>query len=500
MSELEPSNNLPDSNKHEPEVRLGREEATKAFGWTVLFSIGTKLVFPLIGLYISRTLGPGPMGAYGLLLTIIGFSEIIRDAGLSQTYLADPTKDPRKDEAYFTVALITGAIPAIILLAGSSWAAEFFQQPDLEWSLRFAAFIMVLNGAATVPRAKMLRAGHLAKSGFYDIVASGTGLALAIILVSLGFGFKALVAQLVYGAILAFLAVWVRYPVKRVYFSIESFRLVGRKSLSVMSANALNNIFLLSDQIVISKNLGPVFNGYFTQALNLCYKPMDLLIFPLTRTLMVAFSQSSDDQERLRRMYGRSLTAAILTALPIYVFLGLFAEPVILLLLGEKFRGSIPVVSTLCIYLSFRVLGNISGHALVPIGKHFYSFFPWLLALASTGILLVFALPMKQLMPIVWSFTVGAIIVYATIFAFGLKFCRPPDEQLRRIGQSLAVLGIIALITAGLALLPLPGLAKLLVAAIVIPVCHLAAIGTIFAKDVLRYLRLRGPKLLWAEL
>lgn len=502
------------TDEHQPEprpepsrIQLDKSSASKAFAWSMLFSVVSKVVFPLAGLYIVRTLGPETMGAFSLMMTIVGFSEVLRDAGLTQTYLALPSVDRKKDGSYLMVALSTGLLFAAILAGSSAPLSRFFGLPDLSWSLAAVAFAVLMNGASTIPRAKMLREGHIKRYGLVDLIGSGLGLAIAISMVAMGYGFVALVVQVVFASLYMLVVSWASYPVRTINLGIDAFREVGRKSLAVLAANGINNLFLFADHTVINKFAGTISNGYFGQATNLAYKPADLFVFPLTRTLMVAFSQSAVDQDRLARVYARSLTVAILVVLPIYAFLGAFADPIIRLLLTSKFEGSIPIFSAMCLYLSIRVLGNISGYALVPAGKHFQTFYPWLVAAVATGAA-VFAtvraggpFPNSSLlMPIVWCFVGGAFLVYTTLLWLGVRYCKPIGEERVKLFRAIYSLAASCSAIALIRTLPISGNFQLAAAAIVGPILHLGFVGTFFARKPLYYLNRTGPKRLWSEL
>ena len=69
--------------------------------------------------------------------------------------------------------------------------------------------------------------------------------------------------------------------------------------------------------------------------------------------------------------------------------------------------------------------GRVTKAALVPAGKHVWTFYPWILALAvTTGSLWYFYKPSKPNIPletIVWCFTAGALCVYILVVALALS-------------------------------------------------------------------------------
>lgn len=502
----DPEQELPESK--EPSVKLDKRSASRALGWSMIYAVITKLVFPLAGLYVNRKLGPTQLGTFALIQTIVSFSEVIRDAGLTQTFMAEPLMDRRKEGSYFMVSIVTALIPASILVFSAPSLARFFQLPDLTWALPLVTLVILINGFSTIPRAKMLKDGQIKLQGFIELVGGALGLAMVIVMVYFGVGYVALICQMLFASVYTSIANWIRYPIGSINVSIQAFRDVGRKSLAVLAGNGLNNLFLFADQTVINKFAGATAGGYLGVASNLAYKPADLFVFPLTRTLMVAFSQSSVDKVKLASVYARSLTAALIVALPIYSLLAVFAAPIIWILLGHQFEGSIVPLQAMCVFLSFRVFGNISGYALVPAGKHFQTFYPWVLCILFTACSVAWVvdrsgltLPNTQLlMPIVWCFVGGAIVVYSSILLLGLRHIPPAPEDRGKLGKGLAVFacstGIMWLIT----LLPFHMYAELLLAIVLGPIIHLALIGTFFAGKPLQYLNKAGPKRLWSEL
>lgn len=479
---------------------LNKKSATKAFAWSVVVATVVKLGLPFISIFfITRVLGPDQLGIYYIVSMIVQFSEVIRDAGLTQTYMADPEMNPKKEGSFHFVSVFTGLIQTLVLIAIAPWMAQIFGLPELRYALPLISAISLINGFSSIPRAKMMRAGQIVYATTTDLVGAVLGLTTAVIMVSSGSNFVALVFQMLVSASFSLIVNTVKYPVKSFNANIQAFRDVGRRAAAVLAANGLNNLFLFSDQAVIGKFIGSLGSGYFGMAANLAYKPADLMVFPLTRTIMVAFSQSAVDHVRLARIYARALSVAILFVLPMYVVMALFAEPIIVTLVTSKWLGSVPVLVSMCIYLSFRVFGNISGYALVPAGKHYLTFYPWLGCLAITGTALYFVIPQKQLMPIVWSFTAGAVFVYGTLTILGLIHCKPAPADMGRIKKALAATALFAAFATAISFLPMPGLPKLILVLVLGPVLHLLGIGTIFARKAFEYLSLSGVKRLYHE-
>lgn len=481
-------------------LAMNREAAAKGFAWSAGFSFVAKVVFPLAGLYISRTLGPVILGIASLLQMTLQLSEVIRDAGLTQTFLAEPEIDRLKESTYTGLALLTGVVPALGVLILTPFLASFFRQPELIWALPFIALCLVLNSIGTVPNAMLLRKAQFRRQGMIGLAAGGVTLAVTIVLVFLGFGFRALVVQFVLGCTLGLLFTLRLEPLTGIRFDRHEIRATFRRTRALLGANLINNVFLLCDIFVIQKLVGPKAAGLYNSAQNIAYKPADLILFPLSKTLMVAFSQSGSDRSKLSRAYYRSLSAIVLLVLPIYAFIGLNADGIMKLLLGPKFVGGIPVLQVLSIYLACRTLGNISGNALVPAGKHHWTLWPWFLAILVTGAGLAVCAGHPSLMAIVWSFTAGAIAVYVLTFMLAVRLIRPEPEHLSRLLRSVLPTFGTSLVLLLIAVSPLGSIPRLFAGVLLSPLVQLGLIGTVFEGNALAYMSRRGLSNLWRSL
>lgn len=479
---------------------MSRRDVAVGFGWTALFNFIVKAVFPLAALYNARTLGPAPLGIAAMLQMILMFSEIFREAGLPQTYMADHEMDERKEAGYVGMAFLSGIVPAVVVLALTPALASFFRTPALLWSIPVVSLVLCLNGMATISVAKMLKQGRIKEHGMIGVSVGAVVLALTIGLVALGVGFPALVFQMAAGSIATNLIIARRCPTPRPNFDRQAIVSTFRRTWAVLLANGLNNVFLLFDIFVITRLLGNVPAGYYNVAQNLAYKPFEFVSSPLARTLLVAFSQSAADIDRLRRAYCKAVTAVVIMVTPVYFVTGFCADAIIGILYGHKFDGAITTLQILSIYIALRTIGNLGGTALVPAGKHRWTLYPWVLALTITGVGLALIWDQPTLEKIVWCFTAGAIAIYGTVIVVAFRFLPPMPEDRLKLAKAVFVTSVSGTLIALSSTLAIQPWLRLLLVLLLVPPLHFVILGTILAKRPLSYLTPSGFKQLWKGL
>ena len=87
---------------------------------------------------------------------------------------------------------------------------------------------------------------------------------------------------------------------------------------------------------------------------------------------MPAFSRLQDDPERFARYYLRAINLLMWLTVPAFGFLLVGAEPLIVLVLGSKWRGAVPVFQILTLGASAQLLLDVTVWSLVgpwPVGS-----------------------------------------------------------------------------------------------------------------------------------
>jgi O-antigen/teichoic acid export membrane protein len=417
---------------------LNRGDVARGFGWNIAFSFVNKAFFPLVGIVIARILGPEEMGIYVTILTILNVTEIFRDAGLGVTFIADRSAEDHEG-TYMTLSIAFGLAIGGLLFVFRGSLGELFGMPQLNWGLAMAALAVGMNGLATVPANKLQKLARFRDAGLADTAATLLSYGVALPLVFSGYGFVGLVWQLVSRTVLflAFTCALAR-PRPPVWNSGE-----GKRILRLSSAAMLNNlaytVYTLGDKALIAKLFGKSAAGYYGVAYNVAVKPLDFITFPLGRTLLVAFSQASDDRARLAQVFCRSMAAVLLISVPIYGFFAVFSEAIIVGLYSERFAGAVTPFALLSGYLFCRSFGNLSGNAVFALGKPGLNVASWApgYLVAAVGFLLMGA--SRSLDSAALWITLGAAAAYGANTAAAFWLLRPADRDLERIGTALLI-------------------------------------------------------------
>jgi O-antigen/teichoic acid export membrane protein len=154
-------------------------------------------------------------------------------------------------------------------------------------------------------------------------------------------------------------------------------RFVGAANVLVVVTNTIDNV-------VVSRVLGPAFVGLYGMAFRLAEFPNSVIGHIVGRTMFSVYSWVQHDLGLFRHAYVRNMQRVALVSLPVSIGLAIAAEPIVSVLLGDKWLPAVPALRILAIYTLIKPFGGVSAEALKGIGKP-----QWNLALGILFMILV---------------------------------------------------------------------------------------------------------------
>jgi O-antigen/teichoic acid export membrane protein len=134
----------------------------------------------------------------------------------------------------------------------------------------------------------------------------------------------------------------------------------------------LNNVLaLLKDRfssLVLGRYQGAHAVGVYGLAYELAYLSTSELVAPINRVVFSRYAQLQGDPARLREGYLRVVGVIWLAALPLAVGIWLTADYLVLLLAGEGWADTVPVLELLSVAGALAVLAGNAGYVFVALG------------------------------------------------------------------------------------------------------------------------------------
>jgi PST family polysaccharide transporter len=332
----------------------------------------------LVGLVVlARLLSPSDYGLLTMVIAIIGVGEIFRDFGLSTAAVQARTLSKAQRSNLFWINSFIGLGLTLVVLALSYPIALFFDEPRLQPIAAVLSVNFLLNGIATQFKADLNRQMKFSRLALIEILAPLAGLIGGLIAALSGLGYWSLVIQqtvLPVVMLLLFIAAtrWLPGRMQRGvpmrHFLKFGVGLLGVQLLNYASRNA--------DSIVIGARLGPAQLGIYDRAFQLLVLPLNQINAPATKVALPVLSKLQDDSVRYAKfiLRGQSVLVHLITL--IFALAIAQANPLILILLGEKWQGSTVVFQVLAVggvmqALSYACYWVFLSHGLIASNLRF---------------------------------------------------------------------------------------------------------------------------------
>lgn len=341
-----------------------------AVRWTTATRFGGSLLTWSINLFVVRLLEPADYGLMALAMAWIGFTDLLSGFGQRVALVHRPTLDDTIVRKVFGALVLWNAAQFGVSLLAAHGLAAFYGDPKLEPMIRLMAAGVLLATAAipaTALRFREIDFQAVSLVGFFQAVsASLTVLALAL----LGFGVWSLVwGQVVSMIVHTFGTVWATG-----FRMLPDFRVAGigpeiRFGGVVVSRGVLAYFDHHVDTLLIGKLLGSVPLGAYNVAGSVATQPTRTLLMPLQRVATPTFARIRGDAARVREYYLGSVEALVFLFVPLIWGIGVVADDLVTVVMGERWAAAIPILQILCILLPLRAPMRILGSALDGLGR-----------------------------------------------------------------------------------------------------------------------------------
>ncbi|QNE04859.1 lipopolysaccharide biosynthesis protein [Croceicoccus marinus] len=129
-------------------------------------------------------------------------------------------------------------------------------------------------------------------------------------------------------------------------------------SIWLTFSELIKTVNFRSDTLVLGAFVGPTPLGYYSYGGKLAYLPVRESLGPIRQLLFPAFSLIKGEMYRLRAAYMQSQGVLCTLAFPIGIGFAVLAEPIIRLLIGEKWLPIAPIVQVLGVVSAIQTIEN----------------------------------------------------------------------------------------------------------------------------------------------
>jgi O-antigen/teichoic acid export membrane protein len=338
--------------------------------WTFT-SQGTGFLLTFVMTMVTaRLLSPADFGMVAMVTAITGLGQAFADLGLSEATIQRQKISHEQVSALFWINVAIGLALMLVMIGLAPLLVWFYHEPRLRTLTWVLSLTFLIGGLRVQHNALLQRQMRFAAIAIRDVVACTVAVTTAIATACLGAGYWAIVAfPLTYNSTAVALTwVMVRWlpGLPRRGARVGSLIAFGGNVAGSYLINYLNRS---ADSVLIGWYWGASPLGLYSRAYNLLLRPVNQLNAPLSTIMVPALSRLQNDPERFARYYLRVVNLIMWIVTPLFGFLFVAAEPVIILVLGRKWLEAAPVFQILAIAALAQLLFSPTTWLLVCRGQ-----------------------------------------------------------------------------------------------------------------------------------
>ena len=324
----------------------------------------------IVALVLARLLAPHDWGLAAMVLVVSAFVVVFTDSALVSALIQ--RRDLREEDCS-TVFWLSAIVGIALMLGGFAVAgplADFYGEEAIRPLFLALSVGFLVSAIRTTQTALLLREMQFRRLEVRQMTATGFGAVVGISVALADHGAWAIIAQYLAETSLMTALLWFATPWRpSAVFSVESLRRLGGFAGNLFAENLLYQAGRNLSNLLIGRFLGPAAVAAYMLGANVILVPFSRIAAPLQQVFFPAFSQLSDDRERMADIWIRATRLVGFLAIPALVGLAVTANEFVEVVLGPKWSAATPVIQILVVVGLIQSLQTLSAEVLLALGR-----------------------------------------------------------------------------------------------------------------------------------
>ncbi len=308
---------------------------------------------------LARILAPDDFAIVAIITILLYYSNSLTDFGLSSAIVNRKEVKRQHFGTMFVFNFVVSLGLFSIFYFTAPFISTFFAEPKLENAIKVYSILFVISSFLAIPITHLKRNVQFKSLAIIEAIKIFISIIISLSMATHGFGvWSMIIAMLVAQSFYTVLALVISAEKCSVECSMSAFKELFNFSLWSFISVQVNLISENIDKLIVGKILGTTALGLYDKANGLAKMPYEQISYRLSSVSFASFSRVKDDHQALKYYFTKLFTVNTLICIPVFFGLSAVSSEFTLVLLGEKWRGMIPVLHVLAI--SF-LLSSITG-------------------------------------------------------------------------------------------------------------------------------------------
>lgn len=340
------------------------------FIWRFLERCGAQGVTFVVSIVLARLLDPSVYGTVALVTIFTTIMQVFVDSGMGNALIQKKDADDLDFSSVFYFNMAVCSVLYLMMFFAAPFISAFYKMPDLTPVIRVLSLILIISGVKNVQQAYVSR-NMLFKRFFFSTLGGTIGAGVVgIAMAYKGYGVWALVAQMLFNTAVDTTILWitVKWRPKKM-FSLERLKGLFSYGWKLLISSLIDTVYIDLRQLVIGKIYSKEDLAHYNQGDKFPKLIVTNINTSIDSVLLPTMSKAQDDPEAVKNMTRRAIKTSTYIMMPLMVGLAVCAEPLISLIMTEKWLPCVPFIRIFCFSYAFWPIHTANLNAIKAMGR-----------------------------------------------------------------------------------------------------------------------------------
>ena len=338
--------------------------------WRFLERCGAQLVSFIVSVVLARILLPSEYGTIALITVFTVILQVFVDSGLGNALIQKKNADDVDFSTVFYTNICFCTVLYTLLFFVAPLIAAFYEKAEMTPYIRVLGLTVLISGIKNVQQAYVSRNMLFKKFFFSTLGGTVSAAAIGIAMAYLGYGVWALVAQQVINLAIDTVILWitVRWRPRRA-FSFERLKVLFSYGWKLLVSSLLDTLYGNLRQLIIGKMYTAENLAMYNRGEQFPKIVITNINTSIDSVLLPTMSSEQDSRDRVRAMTRRAIRTSTYIRMPIMVGLAVCAEPLVSIILTDKWLPCVPFLRIFCFSYAFYPIHTANLNAIKAVGR-----------------------------------------------------------------------------------------------------------------------------------
>jgi teichuronic acid exporter len=338
--------------------------------WKLMERSGTQGIQFIVQIVLARLLAPEQFGIIAIVMVLINIAQVFVQSGFNTALIQKKDADELDFSSVFYLSLFVAVLLYVLIYFTAPFVADFYRDPILVPILRVLGctlFFGVFNSIQNAYIARHMLFKKLFYSSVGAILISGT---VGIIAAYNGLGVWALVIQQLLNQLSITVIMW--FTVKWRPKTIISFKRIKELfsfGWKLLVSSLLETIYVDLRTLIIGKIYNPAILGYYNRGQQFPNVIVANINGSISSVMLPTLSAHQEDKKRVKEMMRRAIVTSSFLIFPMMIGMAVVAEPLVKIVLTDKWLPAVPFLQIFCITYSFMPIQSANLQAINALGR-----------------------------------------------------------------------------------------------------------------------------------